>query len=212
MHGLRIAEPPRTRPQLIPVGRALVILLVSLILAAGVFHNHVFAALGGYLQKSESPRKADLIFVLAGDFWGNRILKAAELVREGYAPKVLVSGPEGLYGFYECDLAISFAEKHGYPADYFLPFPNTALSTREEAAQAIPEMRRLGVKRVMLVTSDYHTRRAGGLFRAAGPDLMFNVVAAPDNYFSPGGWWHNRQGRKIFATEWMKTIAGWLKL
>jgi uncharacterized SAM-binding protein YcdF (DUF218 family) len=58
-----------------------------------------------------------------------------------------------------------------------------------------------------LVTSDYHTARAARIYRAAAPDLDMRVVAAPDNYFRADGWWHNREGRKTFVVEWLKTVA-----
>ena len=183
-------------------------------LAGGLYllRTPILAGLGSYLERSGPPQPADLVLVLAGDFYGNRILKAAELVRQGYAPRALVSGPEGLYGHHECDLAIPFAEQAGYPESYFLHVEHSAHSTAEEARAVVPELRRMGVKRVLLVTSDYHTRRAGKIFRAAAPDLSFSVVSAPDFYFTPQGWWRNREGRKTFAIEWMKTIAEWLGL
>ena len=180
--------------------------------AAVLLHARALAAVGGFLEKSEPPQPADVAFVVAGDMAGNRILKAAELVREGYAPRAVVSGPEGMYGFYECDLAIPFASKAGYPASYFQRFPNQALSTRQEAAAAAVELRRLGVQRVLLVTSSYHTRRAGKLFRAAAPGITFIVVAAPDRYFTPQGWWREREGRKTFFIEWSKTVGDWLNM
>jgi uncharacterized SAM-binding protein YcdF (DUF218 family) len=185
---------------------------LALVVACALFFTQILAALGSFLERSESPRPAGAVFVLAGDPSGNRILKAAELVREGYAPEVIVSGPEGVYGFWECDLAISFAEHAGYPESYFLRFPSRALSTREEASAAAAEFQRLALKRVILVTSDYHTRRAGNLFRAAAPGVSFVVVAAPDLHFTPRGWWRDREGRKTFLLEWMKTVAGWLHI
>ena len=81
--------------------------------------------------------------------------------RRGYVSKVLVSGPSGIYGYHECDLAIPFAVKAGYPESYFLHFENDALSTKEEAHDRDPRLRQLGAHKVLLVTSDYHTRRAG---------------------------------------------------
>ena len=51
------------------------------------------------------------------------------------------------------------------------------------------------------------TRRAGKIYRAAAPDLQFVVVAAPDISFTPDGWWHNRQGKKIAFNEWLKTVT-----
>jgi uncharacterized SAM-binding protein YcdF (DUF218 family) len=192
--------------------RAALLGLGVLLLLAILFHAPVLTALARYLDQSVSPQPADAVFVLAGDASGNRILKAAELVREGFAPRVVVSGPEGNYGYYECDLAIPFAVSAGYPESYFVRVPNHALSTDEEAAAAAVELRSLGVHRVLLVTSLYHTRRAGADFRAAAPDLNFFVVAAPDKYFTPAGWWHNRQARKTFLIEWLKTGATWLHL
>jgi uncharacterized SAM-binding protein YcdF (DUF218 family) len=185
---------------------------LALAVACALFFPQILAALGSFLQESEPPRMADAVYVAAGDPSGNRILTAAQLVRQRYAPEVIVAGPEGYYGFYECDLAISFAESAGYPKSYFIRFPNRALSTREEASAAAAEFQQLGLKRIILVTSNYHTRRAGNLFRAAAPGVSFVVVAAPDLHFTPRGWWRDREARKTFLMEWMKTIAGWLHI
>ena len=66
---------------------------------------------------------------------------------------------------------------------YFLAFPNHSLSTREEAEAIVPELAAWGSTRVLLVTSDFHTHRAGGIYRALAPDLRCVVVAAPDRIF-----------------------------
>src|SRR5262249_47987795 len=129
--------------------------------------------------------------------------------RQGYAPRALVSGPSGLYGFHECDLAIPYAVHAGYPQSYFEHVEHDARSTVEEAAAMAPALRESGAHRVLLVTSDYHTRRAGRLFRRAAPDIEFIVVAAPDADFQLDRWWESRQGRKTAAYEWMKTVADW---
>lgn len=202
------ADPTSSRPS--PVKRAARILVPAILAAivlALIFHNAVLTALGVYLVKAGPPEKADIALVLAGDGEGNRILKAAQLARQGYVSKVLVSGPSGIYGHYECDLAIPFAVRAGYPESYFVHLENDARSTQEEARYAIARLRQLGVHSVLLVTSDYHTRRAGKIFRSAAPDLRFIVVAAPDVSFTPDGWWHNRQGEKIAFNEWLKTVT-----
>jgi uncharacterized SAM-binding protein YcdF (DUF218 family) len=150
-----------------------------------------------------------MIVVLAGDFSGNRILTAADLVRRGFAPKALVSGTSGEYGLHETDLAIPFAVRHGYPESYFVPFPNDGHSTREEASDVLAALHQRNVHRIDIVTSDYHTRRAGNIYRALAPGLEIHLVAAPDVYFSADGWWKNREGRKTFLQEWLKTVATW---
>jgi uncharacterized SAM-binding protein YcdF (DUF218 family) len=151
-----------------------------------------------------------MIVVLAGDYSGNRILTAGDLVRRGFASHALVSGPSGAYGLHESDLAIPFAAKHGYPESYFLPLPNDGLSTREEAAAVLAALNQRNAHRIDIVTSDYHTHRAGNIYRAQAPNLEIHMVAAPDIYFSPGAWWKNREGRKTFLLEWMKTVAAWI--
>ena len=188
------------------------LLALAILLAAGVLARSLWLpALGYALVHDDGPAKADLVVVLGGDYYGRRILKGAELVRQGYAPAALVSGAAGFYGAYECDLAIPFAVRHGYPPEYFIPFPNQALSTREEASLALPELRRRNVRSFLLVTSDYHTARAARLYRAAsraaGGGPVMRVVAAPDEFFRPDSWWRSRQAQKTVFAEWCKTIA-----
>jgi len=123
----------------------------------------------------------------------------------------LISGPAGLYGFYESDLAIPFAEHHGFPAADFIPFPNNSLSTQDEAIDILGELRHRQVHAFLLITSTYHTARATRIYKNAiastGGGLTFRTVAAPDEYFRPDSWWKLRESRKIVFTEWSKTIA-----
>jgi uncharacterized SAM-binding protein YcdF (DUF218 family) len=186
--------------------------LAAALVLAIIFHGWVLSEMASYLDLGMPPQKADLVYVLAGDYAGNRVLKGGELVREGYAPRALVSGPSGTYGHYESDLAIPFAEQNGYPASYFVAFPNHALSTRDEAMAAVEKMREMGAHRVLIVTNPYHSRRALMLFRDVAPDMTITVVDAPDEHFTVDGWWRDREGRKIFLIEWLKTFAGWFRI
>jgi len=124
------------------------LLVLALAVIAVVFHSQILGALGAYLVRTDPPRKADAVLVLAGDGWGHRILTAAQLVRDGYAPKVLVSGPDGSYGLHESDLAIPFAVKHGYPESYFVAAVHSGRSTRAEALALLPEIHREGIRRM----------------------------------------------------------------
>jgi uncharacterized SAM-binding protein YcdF (DUF218 family) len=185
--------------------------IIAAILIAGFAAAHPLwlRALGGYLVRSEEPARAGVAVVPAGDYYGYRILKAAELVRQGFTNVVLVSSPDGTYGYSEAELAIPFAVRHGYPASWFVALPNKAHSTREEALAVALELRKRAIRKCLLVTSNYHTRRAGGIFRSALPEVEFRVIAAQDEFFRPGDWWKSRQGQKQFVLEWMKTVTGW---
>ena len=62
------------------------------------------------------------------------------------------------------------------------------------------------------MTSDYHTRRAGAIYRDAASGIEVHVVAARDENFTADGWWKSREGRKVFLNEWLKTVANWLRI
>jgi uncharacterized SAM-binding protein YcdF (DUF218 family) len=191
--------------------RATALIAAVAVVLLVVFHTAVLAALGNFLVKAGPPEKADVIVVLAGDGFGHRILAAGDLIKQGYAPKALISGPDGNYGVFECDLAIPFAVKAGDPESYFMHLEHHARSTSAEAQVVVAKLREMGVKRVLLVTSNFHTRRSGKIFHRAAPDLDFIVVAAPDEFFNPDSWWHDREASKTFAYEWMKTVAEWMR-
>ena len=184
-----------------------------LLLAALVFlaRSVWLGALGSALIHDDGPGKAEIAVVLAGDSWGYRLLKGAELARQGYVPRVLVSGPPGPYELNEADVAIQFAVAKGYPAEWFIPLRHEAHSTREEANLVLDELKRRNIRSFLLVTSDYHTGRARRIFlriehqRGGGPDMR--VIASRDRYFTAAGWWHDREGRKIAFIEWTKTVT-----
>lgn len=194
--------------------RVLSLLLIALAVAALAYVSRGawLPAPARFLVRAQAPEHAEVAVVLAGDFYGHRILAGAGMARDGYVKKVLVSGPAGAYGHYESELAIEFAVRQGYRAEDFIPLPNLARSTREEARLVLEELRRMGVHKFLLVTSDYHTRRAGAIYRSLARDVEFRVVAAPDEDFRAPDWWKSREGRKIFSIEWMKTIAEWIGL
>jgi uncharacterized SAM-binding protein YcdF (DUF218 family) len=183
---------------------------ILLVLVAA--HSLWLRALGNFLVSEQAPFHADLIVVPAGDETGNRILTAANLVERGYAPKVLVSGPACCYGHRESDLAIAFAAAHGYPEDWFIRFPIRGNSTLDEAREIVPELARRHVGRFLVVTSNYHTRRAGNIYRKLVAPARFRVVAAPDPLFRPEDWWRSRDGRKTCFLEWAKTMGNWAGL
>jgi uncharacterized SAM-binding protein YcdF (DUF218 family) len=188
------------------------VLLALLLLAVMYLARDVWlGALGSALVHDEGAGKAEIAVVLAGDSWGYRLTKAAELVRQGFVPLVLVSGPPAFYDVNEADAAIHFAIGKGYPAEWFVPVYHAALSTREEATAVLDALRQRNIHSALLVTSDYHSARAGRIFRDVerqqGGGPVLRVVASRDRFFSASNWWHNREGRKIAFMEWTKTLA-----
>jgi uncharacterized SAM-binding protein YcdF (DUF218 family) len=192
------------------------LILAILALAAVAYLTRALwlGGLGWALVYDQGPAKADIAVVLGGDYWGHRILKAGELVRQGYVPAALVSGPPGFYGYRESELAIQYAVHHGYPAEYFIAMPVEALSTRDEASEVLVELRRRNVHSFLLVTSNFHSARATRVFRSLergqADAPSFRTVASEHQFFRPDSWWRSREGCKVFFNEWVKTVANFL--
>jgi len=59
---------------------------------------------------------------------------------------------------------------------------------------------------VLLVTSDFHTRRALSVFRHEIPGYEYSVAAARDDAQFGDKWWTHRQWAKTFVNEWLRLI------
>jgi hypothetical protein len=178
----------------------LTICILALIVAAALRWPATLTSLGGFLVDSQPPQAADLILVLGGDFWGPRVLTGADLGTQRYAPVVLFSGPP-YYARPQGELSIEFLVKEGYPSEMFQVFANQAHSTIAEAKALRGELARRHARRVLLVTSSYHSRRA------ACPGVQFISIPAPDGHYHVAGWWNDKSSRRLFFSEWSKILG-----
>jgi uncharacterized SAM-binding protein YcdF (DUF218 family) len=167
-------------------------------------------AVGHFLIQEDAPEKADMAVVLAGDGYGRRVLRGVELAQQGYVPRVLVDGPAGYYDSNEADLAIQFAVNRGARLEIMTPLHMRATSTVDEARIVDRELRQRRAAKALVITSNYHTRRARAVFRKYGsPGIEYRFVASPDEYFNPDNWWRSREAEKILLIEYLKLFAWW---
>jgi uncharacterized SAM-binding protein YcdF (DUF218 family) len=147
--------------------------------------------------------KADALIVLGDDnFYADRATRAAQLFREGKAPIVVASGRRlrpnaGIAELMEHDLF-----ERGVPKDKIVRFVHDADSTLEEA-QALT---RLAKERkwhsIVVVTSNFHTRRARYIFRHVFPQgIDVRIASARDGDFDPEHWWEKRKSMKELTRE-----------
>ena len=82
-------------------------------------------------------------------------------------------------------------------------------STADEATKLQRYLREHHLTRLIVVTSNFHTRRSRLLFRRvlAGSGVQVSVQAAPPNFaFNPHDWWTRRQDSKILLWEYQKLL------
>lgn len=184
--------------------RLLVLLFFCAFLGAIFLVRRPLLRLAGNFWVVQDPLvHADAILVLSDDnFGGDRASRAAELFRSGWAPLVVASGRmlrpyAGISELMDRDL-----QNRGVPAADVLRFPQHASDTREEAEALRGLVIQKGWRHVLLVTSNYHTRRAQYIFHKVFPtSVTVSVVPARDIEFDPDDWWETRQGTKLFFLE-----------
>jgi len=190
-------------------------LVLALALLAGSLwlgRSGILTWAGSYLVEVQEPQKADLIVVLGGDASGARALKGCQLLERGFASQLWMSGSLDFYGKAESELAIEFLATKGCPTKQMTALRNPVDSTRDEAIAIGKMMRQRGIKKYLLVTSNFHTRRSGKVFREQSPELETIVIAADDNEFPVDRWWTMRHSRKTAFYEWLKTVSYWVGL
>ncbi len=178
------------------VGR---ILIVGILLLA-------FGAASGWLLVIDQPQHADVIIVLAGET-DKRPLRAIDLYHQGFAPHIILDVPANtqIYQWTQLQLAQMFIDSQLGRKDISV-CPIVGLSTRDESHDTIPCLQSIQGKNVLLVTSDYHTRRALAIFRHELKDRNFSVAAAYDSNTFGEQWWRHREWAKTGLGEWTKLI------
>jgi uncharacterized SAM-binding protein YcdF (DUF218 family) len=151
----------------------------------------------------EPAAHADALLLLGDDnFYADRATRAAEMVRHGVAPLVVASGRRlrpsaGVTELLEHDLI-----ERGVPKDKILRFPHDAESTLEEARDLARLCSERHFRSVIVVTSNYHARRARYIFgKVFPPAIGVSVAGAHDGDFDPDHWWENRKSRGLFLHE-----------
>ena len=192
---------------------SLLVLIVFCFLLYLVRHPLLRLA-GGFWVVDDSPQHSDAIVMLSDDnFRADRAAHAAELFRAGWAPRVIASGRRlrpyaGIAELEEHDL-----EDRGVPANAVVKLPQDGRNTREECMAISASIASHGWKRILLVTSNYHTRRARYICSRTLPEgTILRVSPASDSDYDPDNWWHTRQGMKMFFQEGVGIVVAMWEL
>ena len=175
---------------------------------------------GGYLLIATDPLPAhvEVAVALQGSIQDQklRIAAAMSLLRSETAQRVLLSVPrESYWGQSLPSIARQYMEKqYGPPLASRVDFCESGPevdSTEEEARSLIRCIKEHNWKEILVVTSNYHARRAGIIWRRAVrrelPSGQVFVHAAADPDFTPKGYWRHRRSLKIWFMESLKLAS-----
>jgi uncharacterized SAM-binding protein YcdF (DUF218 family) len=170
------------------------VLFLALV-AAAFFFPKIF------LCVDSGPVKADVIVLLGGGL-GERPERAAELFKERAAPRIIVSG------LGDCEINRRLLLKAGVP-DGAVQLEGRSRTTKENAQFTIQLLREQGVRRVIIVTSWYHSRRALKTFQHFAPEMKF--YSRPSYFaFARADWLRQKISRRIYL-EFLKLPGYWIR-
>ena len=192
----------------------LIALVVCICLLFGLYlvRRPLLRMAGDFWIVDEEPVSADAIVILGDDNYNaDRAARAAQLYKAGWAPRVVASGR-----YLRPYASVAELEEHdvtdrGVPKAAVVRFAHHAENTKDEAAELAQLISMRGWKRILLVTSNYHTRRSQFLAEREFPEgTILRVVAAPDSDYDPHDWWRTRGGLRIFGHECLgMVVAMW---
>ena len=185
---------------------AVVLLLASLLLW------------GGYLLISEDPlsQRVDGAVVLQGSVVGElaRVAGAVQVLKQGKTSRILLSVPrESYWGQPIAPIARAYIEKM-YGPEVATHIEFCELDGVDSTEQEAEELARCMVARhwqtAAIVTSDYHTRRTGmvwrKMLRRQHSPLLIRIHGVSDPEFHADGWWRDRRSAKTCFLESAKVV------
>jgi hypothetical protein len=166
----------------------------------------VFAVSAGSLLVVDAPQPSDVILVLAGET-DRRPARALELLDQGYGRRILIDVPADsrIYEATEIQLAEQYI-RHLPEAAAVGICPIEGLSTRDESHDVEKCLAGEPGNRILIVTSDFHTRRSLSIFRHEVQGKTFSVAAAHDEAQFGTRWWAHRQWAKTCLDEWLRLL------
>jgi uncharacterized SAM-binding protein YcdF (DUF218 family) len=177
-------------------------LVLIVLLASGAL---LLFTSGGFLVVNR-PEHADIILVLAGET-DRRPALGLQLLQEGYAPQLVLDVPANARIYDRDQLQLAQQYVQSLPQAHSVTIcPIYGLSTKTEAEDVLKCLKTLNVHSVLVVTSDYHTRRALSTFRHELPGIRVSVAAATDPMQFGGSWWKHRQWAKMNFEEWLRLV------
>jgi uncharacterized SAM-binding protein YcdF (DUF218 family) len=186
--------------------KPLIAAVIVFVIIAGAFGA---LRAGSYLVVNH-PERSDVIVVLAGDHNDRRYWRGLQLLREGYGQQMVVdASSELIYGRTYAQHAADFvAQSAGDNKSQISICTITNDSTVQESSNLRGCLAQMhpAPQSALIVTSDFHTRRALSIMRSRLPQYRWSVAAVSDTAVFGEPWWHDREWAKTCVYEWEKLV------
>jgi uncharacterized SAM-binding protein YcdF (DUF218 family) len=182
------------------------VLVVTLLLAMGVGARY-----GGTLLVLVRPLEhPDAIISLASHEW-ERLPATAALARANPDALVVLTLPQpvSIFNCHDCQGRLGRLQRLGVAPDRVRIIPVTSPGTYGEALAMLAFTRRTPLRRLLIVTTSYHTRRSLAVFRSVftGTEVEIGIEPATESSpAQPSRWWATPYDRAYVAYEWAAVV------
>ena len=187
--------------------------MVVLAVVAVLLRRPILTAVGNWLDVGETVQQADFVVLLPGHE-RTRAFVVAGLVAKGYGRTAVVIPSK----HYESEKSHGDESQHstgravlesqGLTESQILQMSDHENASTFADAESIKRFLtdRGDDCRLIVVTNDYHTRRAKWAFSQVLTARMSQVrfVSAPADYHSAETWWHSSRGMEAYLSEYFK--------
>lgn len=176
----------------------------------------IMRGMASCLISADEPENVDYCFIMGGGSL-ERGKHALKMYKEGFASYFVCTGenvPSILEAvgtkMTEAEATAFYLEKEGIPKENIIVI-NQSTSTLEEAKVIHRFCEEHGLKKIMLLSSLYHTSRMRSVFDNELEDsgIEYCLVGAPSIKYKEYEWWKTEEGLIAFNNEWMKKIYYW---
>jgi uncharacterized SAM-binding protein YcdF (DUF218 family) len=152
----------------------------------------------------------EAIVSLASHEW-ERLPATARLAAKFPGAVVLLTQPPEVTEFncHDCANRVHRLSLLGVPAERVREVVLTGPGTHGEAVATLGYARDTGLRRLVIVTSPYHTRRSLAVFRKVFEGTGVEIGVEPalaDSVAQPGRWWWGGYDRAYVAYEWAALV------
>jgi UDP-N-acetylmuramyl pentapeptide phosphotransferase/UDP-N-acetylglucosamine-1-phosphate transferase/uncharacterized SAM-binding protein YcdF (DUF218 family) len=190
-----------------------------LLLLSPLYAPILLSGIGKYLVTDESIKASDAIIVLSAGI-PERVLEAAELYRQGLAPKIFLTKMKRSAAHHyvesalnidlpdEDEMNIQILRRQGVERETIFVAAEEINCTEDEARVLKPMFEAQGIQSILLVTSKYHTKRAFKIFRLIlGKEIQVTPVPSRYDTFDAERWWRKREDARSVAFEYQKLLS-----
>lgn len=165
-------------------GRAIAVVSTVVVIYSLLFHTNLPWMLAEPLRIVHAPRAADAIVVFAGGVgesgqagggYQERVKMAVDLYRGGFAPRMVFESGYA-YAYKEAEIMRDLAVSEGVPPGAIV-LETRGINTHDQVIRVRDLLRAEQWRRILLVSSPYHMRRALLVWRKQAPEI--EVVATP---------------------------------